>query len=173
MALSFGSECVAALLFARATRLDVELQLMTRVMPTKTSVVPTTHIPEQNTGHGSGPASCEEAPGVRGRERRLLIATRVAHEELGEKCAAILGCALAQWLGGLSSASAARSVALIVIEAVSDVLKTSAWAAHAKVDVANVHFTFHWPTLLSVACSGASTWCCLSTALRIDCLVRL
>jgi hypothetical protein len=146
----------------------VEL-LKSRVVPAGTSV-PTTHIPEQNTGHGSGPASCEEAPGVRDRERRLFIASRVAHEELGEKCAAILGCVLAQWLGEFSSASAARSVALIVLEAVSDALKTSVWAAHADVDVAHVHFTFHWPTLLGVACFGASTCCCLFAGLHFECL---
>ncbi len=169
MLLSFGSESVGALVFARATRLGLDVELNPRVMPASTSV-PTTHIPEKNTGHGSRPASYEQAAGVRGRERRLLIATRVAHEELGEKCAAILGCALAQWLGGLSSASAARSVVLIVTEAVADVLKTSVWAAHAEVDVANVRFTFHWPTLIGVACFGAATCCNLLVALRIDCL---
>ncbi len=167
-ALSFLAELVGALIYARAWRLEVTLPRQARVAPAA-SAAPT-HLPAQHAKGGPSPPTCEDTLGARDRELRLLIATRVAHEELGEKCAVILGCGFAQCLGGISSALAANAIALIVLEAVCDALKAAVWAAHAQVDVAHVRFTFHWPTLLGLICVGASTCCNLLAALRFDCL---
>ena len=72
---------------------------------------------------------------------KLLLATKVAHEELGEKVAVFLGCTVALWVGGLSSESAAKALALVLLEAVSDWTKTVAYAA-SEIDVGHVRFNF-------------------------------
>ncbi len=81
---------------------------------------------------------------------KLLLATKVEHEELGEKVAVFLGCTVALWVGGLSSESEAKALALVLLDAVSDVTKAAAYAA-SKIDVGHVRFNFHLPTLLGVA----------------------
>ena len=86
------------------------------------------------------------------RNRRLL-AIKVAHEELGEKVAMFLGCTVALWVGGLSSESVAKALALVLLEAVSDVAKAAAYAA-SKIDVGHVRFNFHRPTCLVWRWSG-------------------
>ena len=103
------------------------------------------------------------------RNRRLL-ATKVAHEELGEKVAMFLGCTVALWVGGLSSESVVKALALVLLEAVSDVAKAAAYAA-SKIDVGHVRFNFHWPTLLGVALVGGASWGALLGAIRINCLI--
>jgi hypothetical protein len=102
---------------------------------------------------------------------KLLLATKVAHEELGEKVAMILGCTVALWVGGLSSESVAKALALALLEAVSDVAKAAAYAA-SKIDVGHVRFNFHWPTLLGLAFVGGGTsWGILLAAIRTNCLI--
>ena len=103
------------------------------------------------------------------RNKRLL-ATKVAHEELGEKVAMFLGCTVALWVGGFSSESVAKALALLLLEAVSDVTKAAAYAA-SKIDVGHVRFNFHWPTLLGLALVGGGSWGGLLTAIRINCLI--
>ncbi len=100
----------------------------------------------------------------------LLLATKVAHEELGEKVAVFLGCSVALWVGGLSSESVTKALALVLLEAVSDWTKTVAYAAN-KIDVGHVRFNFHWPTLLGTALVGGASWCTLLVAARFNCLI--
>jgi hypothetical protein len=101
----------------------------------------------------------------------LLLATKVAHEELGEKVAVFLGCTVALWVGGVSSESVAKALALALLEAVSDVTKTTAYAA-SKIDVGHVQFNFHWPTLIGVALvGGGASWGALLGAIRFNCLI--
>jgi uncharacterized membrane protein len=101
---------------------------------------------------------------------QLLLATKVAHEELGEKVAMFLGCTVALWVGGLSSESVAKALALVLLEAISDVAKAAVYAA-SKIDVGHVQFNFHWPTLLGLALVGGGSWGSLLGAIRINCLI--
>jgi hypothetical protein len=101
---------------------------------------------------------------------KLLLATKVAHEELGEKVAVFLGCTAALWVGELSSESVAKALALVLLEIVSDGTKTVAYAA-SKIDVGHVRFNFNWPTLIGVALVGGSSWGALLVAVRINCLI--
>jgi hypothetical protein len=101
---------------------------------------------------------------------QLLLATKVAHEELGEKVALFLGCTVALWVGGLSSEAVAKVLALVLLEAVSDVAKGAAYAA-SNIDAGHVRFKFNWPTLLGVALVGGSSWAALLVAIRINCLI--
>ncbi len=101
---------------------------------------------------------------------KLLLATKVAHEELGEKVALLLGYSVALWVGGLISESMAKALALVLLEAVSDVAKAVAYAA-SEIDVGHVRFKFHLPTLLGVALVGGSSWATLLVAIRTNCLI--
>jgi hypothetical protein len=101
---------------------------------------------------------------------KLLVATKAAHEELGEKAAVFLGCTVALWVGGLSSESVAKAVALVLLEAVSDLAKAAAYAA-SEIDVGHVRFNFRWPTLLGIALAGGGSWVALLGAIRINCLI--
>ncbi len=101
---------------------------------------------------------------------KLLLATKVAHEELGEKVAVSLGCTVALWVGGLSSESITKALALVLLEAVSDVAKAAAYAA-SKIDVGQVRFNFHLPTLLGSALFGGASIGGLLAAIRINCLI--
>ena len=101
---------------------------------------------------------------------KLLLATKVAHEELGEKVAVFLGCTVALWVGGLSSESVAKALALVLLEAFSDATKAAVYAA-SKIDVGHVRFNFHWPTLLGTALVGGASWGALLIAARINCFI--
>ncbi len=94
----------------------------------------------------------------------------MAHEELGEKVAMFLGSTFALWVGGLCSESVAKALALVLLEAVSDVAKAAAYAA-SKIDVGHVRFNFHRPTLLGLALVGGGSWAALLVAVRINCLI--
>jgi hypothetical protein len=100
----------------------------------------------------------------------LLVATKVAHEELGEKVAVFLGCTVALWVGGLTKESVPKALALVLLEAISDVTKAAAYAA-SKIKVGHVQFNFHWPTLIGTALAGGSSWAALLVAIRINCLI--
>ncbi len=76
-----------------------------------------------------------------------------------------LGCAFALSVGRLSSESVAKALALVLLEAVSDVTKAAVYAA-SKIDAGRVRFNFHWPTLLGVALvGGAGVLCWVPSAL--------
>ena len=82
---------------------------------------------------------------------KLLLATKVAHEELGEKVAVFLGCTAALWVGGLRSDSVAKVLALLLLEAVSDMAKAAVYAA-SEIDVGHVRFNFDWQERAGVFC---------------------
>ncbi len=103
------------------------------------------------------------------QDHKLLLATRVAHEELGEKVSLCLGCAAASWLGGLSADSATRALALFFLEAASDMAKSAAYAA-SDIEVGRVTFVLHLPSLLGVALVGGASWFALLAAIRFNCL---
>jgi hypothetical protein len=100
---------------------------------------------------------------------KLLLATKVAHEELGDKVAVFLGCTVALRVGGLRSDSAAKALALVLLEAVSDVAKAVAYAA-SKIDVGHVRFNFNWSTLLGVVLVGGESLGGLFGVIRVNCL---
>jgi hypothetical protein len=79
-----------------------------------------------------------------------------------------LGCAVAARVGGLSSEWVVKTLALLLLEAVSDLAKAGAYAAR-KVDVGHVRFNFHWPSLLGVALFGGS-WGMVLCGIGLDCL---
>jgi hypothetical protein len=85
--------------------------------------------------------------------RDKLTTSRLAHEELGEKAAVFLGCAFALSVGRLSSESVAKALALVLLEAVSDVTNAAVYG-ESKIDAGRVRFNFHWPTLLGVDLVG-------------------
>jgi hypothetical protein len=64
----------------------------------------------------------------------------------------------------------AKALALVLLEAISDVAKAAAYAA-SKIDVGHVQFNFHWPTLLGTALMGGTSWPALLFAIRINCLI--
>ena len=101
---------------------------------------------------------------------KLLLATKVAHEELGEKVAVFLGCTVALWVGGLSSESVAKALALVLLEAVSDWTKTVAYAA-SKIDVGHVSFRFHGSLFLAIALIGGAACGAVFNAVRAACMI--
>ncbi len=145
------------------------------------------HPSEQGTGPGSSkkaPAATREiahgeakaaAPSLACRReaavaKKLLFAVKVAHEELGEKAAVFLGCAVAARVGGLSSEWAVKALALLLLEVVSDLAKTGVYAAR-KIHVGHARFNFHWPTLLGVALVGGASWGLVLLAIGVNCLI--
>ncbi len=81
-----------------------------------------------------------------------------------------LGCTVALWVSGQSSESVAKALALVLLEAISDMAKAAAYAA-SKIDVGHVRFNFHRPTLLGTALVGGASWGGLLVAARINCLI--
>ena len=101
---------------------------------------------------------------------KLLLAVKIAHEELGEKAAIFLGCSVAARVGGLNSVWAGKVLALLLLEALSDLAKASAYAA-LKIDVGRARFNFHWPSLLGVALLGGASCAGLLAAIGVNCLI--
>ncbi len=98
------------------------------------------------------------------------VATRVAHEELGEKMAIFIGGAFALAFEGLSPYSCTKLLMLVLLEAVADTLKEAVYAKSA-IDVGRVQLNIRGSTLVAVALIGCSTCCCLLCAIRANCLV--
>ncbi len=173
---------------------DIELDkntvcaLLSRVKSSRIgTAIRSVHPSEQ----GTGPSSSKEAPAA-SREpshgeaegpvpsparrseavaaRKLLLAVKIANEELGEKTALLIGCAVAARVGGLSSEWAVKALALLLLEAVSDLAKEGAYRAR-KIDVGHVRFNFHWPSLLAVTFVGAGSCSMVLVAIRFNCLI--
>ena len=173
---SCATEWVGALLGARMAHIAVG-----QIGPGKSSWAPSRVIPEQEgpregaSPHAAGkfsqspPSQSLASPSELIHDRKLLLATRVAHEELGEKVALCLGCAAALWLGGLSAESATRAIALCLLEAASDVAKSAAYAS-SDIQVGRVTFALHLPSLLGVALVGGASWLAMLAAIRFNCL---
>ena len=191
---SFAVEGIGAVFSARAAEFDqntgraflssVKSSVKSLRMGMSTRSV---HPSEQ----GTGPSSSKEAPAAsreitHGEEeaaapsparrseaaaaRKLLFAVEVAHEELGEKAAVFLGCAVAARFGGLSSEWAVKTLALLLLEAVSDLAKVGVYGAR-KIEVGHCRFNLHWPSLLGVALLGGSSCALLLAAIGFNCLI--
>jgi hypothetical protein len=184
---NFAVEWIGATVIARAAHIQVDQntrhELLSRVKPSR-ALMPTQriHPSEQHTGpHKEAPAASQElalgeAVAAAGQTeataaaRKLLLAVKIAHEELGEKVALFLGCAVAARVGGLSSEWAVKALALLVLEAVSDLAKAGVYSA-SKIDIGHVRFNFHWPSLLGVTLVGGSSWCVMLIAIGFNCLI--
>jgi hypothetical protein len=173
---------------ARAAHVEVDLntgrEWLSRVKSSR--VLPSQAQPSEHAESVLRPGSGNDAPKATPKlthgassivsrsevvmRNKLLLATKVAHEELGEKVAMFLGCTVALWVCRLSSNSVAKALALVLLEAVSDVAKAAAYAA-SKIDVGHFRFNFHWPTLVSLALVGGASWAALMAAIRINCLI--
>jgi hypothetical protein len=101
---------------------------------------------------------------------KLLLAAKITHEELGEKTALFLGCAVAGRVGGLSSEWTVKVLALLLLEAVSDLAKVGVYGAR-KIEVGHCRFNLHWPSLLGVALLGGSSCALLLAAIGFNCLI--
>jgi hypothetical protein len=116
--------------------------------------------------HADSPADQDEAAA----RRKLLIATRVAHADVGEKAALLLGCAAAIWISGLSLELTARAFALVLLEAVADHAKAATYAA-GGINVRSIGLNFHFLTLLGIALTGGTSCATLFLAVRIECWI--
>jgi hypothetical protein len=182
----FASEGIGTVVFVRAAHIelgfDTGREWSSRVKTSRvlsSRVQPSEHA-ESVLGPGSGDDASDATPKLKHgassmvsrREavmrKKLLLATKVAHKQLGEKVAMFLGCTVALWVGGLSSESAAKALALVLLEAISDAAKAAAFMA-SKIDVGHVRFNLHWPTLLGLVL--VASWGCLLVAIRINCLI--
>ncbi len=181
----FASEWIGAVVAARAAHFKLDRntgrEWLCRVKSTRvlSSRVQPSELTESVLGPGSGddaPAALKHGASSMASQseavtiNKLLLATKVAHEELGEKVAMFLGCSVALWVGGLSSESVAKALALVLLEAISDVAKAAAYAA-SKIEVGHVRFNFHWPTLLGLALVGGGSWAGLLFAIRTNRLI--
>ncbi len=169
---SFASELTGAVVSARVR----SLKLIRIVHPSEQDTGPSSRFKApaasrelalgETVAAARSPAEQSEAATA----SQLLLAVKIVHEELGEKTALFLGCTVAARVGGLSSEWTVKALALLLLEAVSDLAKGSAYAA-SKIDVGLARFNFHWPSLLSVALVGGASWSLLLGAISINCLI--
>jgi hypothetical protein len=188
---SFVSEWIGALVTARTANIEFDCRNagceLLRTFKSSRVLQSSVHPLKQDTGPSSGkeaPASSRELalgeagaasrspdrPSEAAETRNLLLAVKIAHEELGEKTALFLGCAVAARVGGLSSEWAAKAFALLLFETVSDVAKASVYAAR-NIDVGHARFNFHLPSLLGVALVGGASWAGLMGAIGLNCFI--
>jgi hypothetical protein len=103
---------------------------------------------------------------------RLFVATKVAHEDLGERIAIFVGCGMAfAYTQELVVADAAAKVLLLVLlEMATDIVKVAIYAA-SDIDIGRVRFNVHVWGIIAVALAG-STGCgaCVAGA-RINCMI--
>jgi hypothetical protein len=179
---SFAVEGIGAVFSARAAEFDQNTAraflrgMASSVYPSEQGTGPNFNkeapAASREIAHGEAKAAAP-SPARRSEAavpKKLLFAVKVAHEELGEKAALFLGCAVAARVGGLSSEWAVKTLALLLLEAVSDLAKTGAYAAR-KIDVGHVRFNFHWPSLLGVALVGGGSCGVLFAAIGFNCLI--
>jgi hypothetical protein len=196
---SFAVEWIGAAFFARAADIELK-EITGRALFSVRSVYfprmgstrmgtasSSVHPSEQGTGPSSSkealaasraPAHGEAkaaAPSLARRSeaaaaRRQLLAVKIAHEELGEKTALLIGCAVAAHVGGFSSEWAVKALALLLLEAVSDMAKAGTYRAR-RIDVGHVRFNFYSRNLLAVAFVGAASWAMVLVAISMNCLI--
>jgi hypothetical protein len=178
---SFASEWAGAIVAARALHIiefDIALEedsgRLSKGKSSPSKSQPRVQPFDQDPGScaGSRDLAHDGSPGGRREQaaNKLLLAVKIAHEELGEKTAIFLGCSVAARVGGLNSMWAGKALALLLLEAISDLAKASAYAAF-KIDVGRARFNFHWPSLLGVALLGGASCAGLLPAIGVNCLL--
>ncbi len=136
---------------------------LSAVTPTDGVIAAEQATPTAGIGSLAGPIEADS-------RRKLWLATKVAHEELGEKLAMILGCMAAVSVTGLTSGIVAKVLVLVLLEAVSDVSKAAAYSAY-RVEIGKVRLNFYAPAVTATVMVGVAAWCTMGGAIRINCLV--
>ncbi len=163
---SFISEWIGALIGARAARSSFDPAKLATSLAHPRKIKPAQQVGEEAR---QGPAKDELAHDA-AKRMRLLVTTKVAHEELGEKVALVAGCAVAGWVGGLSANFLLKVLALVLLEAASDIMKQAAYAT-SNIRLGSVRYTFHLPTLLGVALVGGGSIAALLASIRFNCML--
>ncbi len=103
---------------------------------------------------------------------RLFVATKVAHEDLGERCAMFIGCSLAVvYAEGLVIAdTAAKVVILMLLEALTDLGKYTIFTAN-QIEIGRVRFNLHVWAIVAVALAGATGCATVTAGNRINCMI--
>jgi hypothetical protein len=102
-------------------------------------------------------------------ESDLLFATKVAHQDLGEKVALLCGGAMAMWFQARPETAAKLSV-LILLELVSDVVKDYVYVAR-KIEVGRIRYNFRARTLLAVVVAAGAASSMMLAAVYVNCVV--
>jgi hypothetical protein len=190
------AELISAALFARTARLDIArapwaiLAKAAKVVPGDASgaMVEQEHVrgirdkgdaPEPLAGRAplsftsptqtNGTDTLPDLKNIRTEhDAAVLLAIKVVHEDLGEKCALFIGAAVAVGYWGPSARALFNAFALVLLEAVSDELKRRIYEANT-INVGRVTFCFHWPTVVAVGMMGCCGSSLLLAAIRINC----
>ena len=97
------------------------------------------------------------------------LAVKLAHEELGERVALLLGCAVGVVLRGFEVAAIANMGVLILLEIASDEVKELVYARRG-IHTGRVSFQLHIPTVAAVVLSALASTVTVFTGLRLNCL---
>jgi hypothetical protein len=101
--------------------------------------------------------------------RRLLLATKVAHEELGEKLALVVGCAIAITVRARTLRCAANTLVLVLSEMVTDEMKELVYES-SGIPTGSISFGYHGPTLLAIVFVGSACCTVVLAGIRVNCL---
>lgn len=168
-----AAELVGSALFARTAR---ERKPSTRVRPSERSASAIkAETVNDRTALASSLESERQGEAARDRRRqitRLFVATKVAHEDLGERCAMFIGCSLAvAYAEGLVIAdTAAKVVILVLLEVLTDLGKYTIYKA-SQIEVGRVRFNLHVWAIVAVAFAGAKACTCVTSGIRINCMI--
>ncbi len=102
---------------------------------------------------------------------KLLLASKVAHQELGEKIGMILGVSVAAWFEGVDRAgyTAVKVIVLVLLETGADLIREAAYVVH-EIQVGRVRYTFDRFILFSIALAGQGACAALFQSVRADCM---
>jgi hypothetical protein len=105
---------------------------------------------------------------------KLLLAFKVAHQELGEKTGMILGVSVAAWFEGVDRAgyTAVKGIVLVLLETGADLVREAVYAVH-EIQVGRVRYTLDRFILFGVALAGLCGCGCLFQSVRSDCMFGL
>ncbi len=100
------------------------------------------------------------------------MATKVAHEDLGERIAMFVGCGLAfAYAEGLVVADAvAKVILLCLLEMATDIVKVAIYAA-SEIDIGRVRFNVHVWGIVAVALAGGTGCGSCIGGVRISCMI--
>jgi hypothetical protein len=192
----FASELVGSVLFARAVKADIDLSLASLG---RSAVRKLLNNALHKPGAGAGACSSQvrpselsasaikaedvnlpalsllEAAAAQNSRRhimRLFVATKVAHEALGERIAMFVGCGLAfAYTEGVGVADAAAKVLLFVLlEMATDIVKVAIYAA-IGIDIGHVRFNVHVWWIVALVLSGGAGCGAVVAGVRINCMI--